>query len=278
MKPAAILAAGLGIAATASVPVLATALGATGAQPAAGQIEMFSTPALNGGTSTVLITGAIGDYGKSVKINKAGQPDPKGPYSELHLQKAPSLSTAPRSKNGSKPEAPKPNSTPSAARYKDPSPQPNRSSQAQAHTPTPPGRSTSPSPSPSSPQPTQPAQSKANATPVTGQTSVRNRPRCRHHQLQMKTRESGPHAANECQASVSAVARKLRLPCEGQCPQKQQSEPACGVSPGCRIGPGASAGVPADRPSPCRERDSAPLTSQTAAQIEKEQLFHCVGA
>ncbi len=87
MKPAAILAAGLGIAATASVPVLATALGATGAQPAAGQIEMFSTPALNGGTSTVLITGAIGDYGKSVKINKAGQPDPKGPYSELHLHK-----------------------------------------------------------------------------------------------------------------------------------------------------------------------------------------------
>ena len=88
MKHTAILAAGVSIAAVASTPVLTSALGATSPKPTTrGQIQALGTPALNGTTGTILITGVIGDYGKTVKVNKAGRPDPHGAYSELKLHK-----------------------------------------------------------------------------------------------------------------------------------------------------------------------------------------------
>jgi hypothetical protein len=48
---------------------------------------VFGTPALTGTTGTVLITGAIGDYGKTIKVDKAGHPDAAGTYNKLELQK-----------------------------------------------------------------------------------------------------------------------------------------------------------------------------------------------
>jgi hypothetical protein len=87
MKKTAILAAGLSIAAAASTAVLSSALGATSTKPTGGQIQAFGTPALSGTTGTILITGAIGDYGKTVKIDKAGRPDANGAYSKLELHK-----------------------------------------------------------------------------------------------------------------------------------------------------------------------------------------------
>jgi hypothetical protein len=86
MKRTAILAAGLAIAA-APATGLTSAFASSSPQRTAGQIQAFGTPALNGGPGTVLITGAIGDYGKTLKINKAGQQDPKGTYSLLELSK-----------------------------------------------------------------------------------------------------------------------------------------------------------------------------------------------
>jgi hypothetical protein len=85
MKRQALIAAGLGIAAATSAPAIASALSASPA--AVGRIQVFSTPPLSGTTGTVLITGAIGDYGKSVNINKAGRPDANGTYSKLELRK-----------------------------------------------------------------------------------------------------------------------------------------------------------------------------------------------
>jgi hypothetical protein len=52
-----------------------------------GPIQIFVKPNLSGrGGGRLLITGAIGDHGRSVKTNAAGQPDRKGHYvmAELH--------------------------------------------------------------------------------------------------------------------------------------------------------------------------------------------------
>jgi hypothetical protein len=62
----------------------APAFGAT--TPTGGTIKLFVTPS-NGSGGTIVITGAIGDYGKTVKSNSAGKPDKKGSYEELVLQK-----------------------------------------------------------------------------------------------------------------------------------------------------------------------------------------------
>jgi len=85
MKRTAVIAAGLGIAAAVAAPAIASALSATALS--GGQIQIFGTPALTGTTGTALVTGAIGDYGKTVKINKAGRPDVNGIYSRLVLHK-----------------------------------------------------------------------------------------------------------------------------------------------------------------------------------------------
>jgi hypothetical protein len=53
--------------------------------PTGGKIELFATPSGNTGGGTVLITGAIGDYGKTESVNKNGTPDPNGNYGKAVL-------------------------------------------------------------------------------------------------------------------------------------------------------------------------------------------------
>lgn len=53
--------------------------------PVGGSVEVFATPTGTGGT--IVVTGAIGDYGKTRKINKNGKPDSKGKYTKVTLQK-----------------------------------------------------------------------------------------------------------------------------------------------------------------------------------------------
>jgi hypothetical protein len=56
--------------------------------PTGGKIELWVTPGATQGNGTVVITGAIGDYGKSTgKRNENGTPDPNGNYGIVELQK-----------------------------------------------------------------------------------------------------------------------------------------------------------------------------------------------
>ena len=76
----------LGVAVLGSLLFSSPAFGA--AAPTGGAIQVFVTPtATGGGGGTVLITGAIADYGKTVKSNSAGKADKKGTDSDLVLKK-----------------------------------------------------------------------------------------------------------------------------------------------------------------------------------------------
>jgi hypothetical protein len=58
------------------------------AAPAGGAIEVWVTPSLsNSPTSPIVVTGAIGDYGKSTSHTKAGKADSNGNYVTISLQK-----------------------------------------------------------------------------------------------------------------------------------------------------------------------------------------------
>jgi len=59
---------------------------ATPGTPAGGSVRVFATPT-NGGNATILITGAVGDYGKALDINKNGTADPNGNYVKMMLHK-----------------------------------------------------------------------------------------------------------------------------------------------------------------------------------------------
>jgi hypothetical protein len=61
----------------------ASAFGATA--PAGGTIQVWGTPANNGGGG-VVITGAIADSGKSANANSSGKPTKKGTYKLLTLK------------------------------------------------------------------------------------------------------------------------------------------------------------------------------------------------
>jgi hypothetical protein len=63
-------------------------LGAVGTANAAtgGAVKVFDTPTGNG-TSALAITGAIGDYGKAVNIDKDGKVDPNGTFAKITLHK-----------------------------------------------------------------------------------------------------------------------------------------------------------------------------------------------
>jgi hypothetical protein len=63
----------------------ASAFGATA--PTGGTIKVFDVPSGTGTGGTIVITGAIGDYGKSVSSNAAGKPSKKGNYELLSLKK-----------------------------------------------------------------------------------------------------------------------------------------------------------------------------------------------
>jgi hypothetical protein len=67
----------------------APALAATGtAMPAGGPVKVWVTPkGANGEHGTILIVGAIGDWGTTLNINANGTPDPNGNYAKVTLQK-----------------------------------------------------------------------------------------------------------------------------------------------------------------------------------------------
>ena len=81
----------IGTAATAAVVAIAVA-GSAGASGRSGTIYAYGTPGLDGPNGTVIITGAIGDYGTTTKADRNGQVDPNGQYSLLQLKNGTVLS------------------------------------------------------------------------------------------------------------------------------------------------------------------------------------------
>src|ERR1017187_2805159 len=59
---------------------------ALGASPSGGAIQVWGTPA-NGGGGPVVLTGAVGDSGKSANANSSGTPSKNGTYKLLTLKK-----------------------------------------------------------------------------------------------------------------------------------------------------------------------------------------------
>jgi hypothetical protein len=75
------------------VPVVVTAFvvlgaGVSGASAKApgGSVQFWAEPT-DTGASNLVITGAIGDYGSSLNVDRNGKSDPKGNYSQITLQK-----------------------------------------------------------------------------------------------------------------------------------------------------------------------------------------------
>ena len=58
----------------------------SGTTPAGGSVKIFVTPS-NGAAATILITGAIGDYGQTLTIDKNGKADSNGNYVKVTLHK-----------------------------------------------------------------------------------------------------------------------------------------------------------------------------------------------
>ena len=56
------------------------------AAPVGGTVHVFVTPG-NGAGGTIVITGAIGDYGMTRNIDKNGKSDPNGNYGKVSLKK-----------------------------------------------------------------------------------------------------------------------------------------------------------------------------------------------
>ena len=55
--------------------------------PANGAINVWAVPSGSGDGGTVLLTGVIGDYGKTINANASGKPQKKGGYVDLLLKK-----------------------------------------------------------------------------------------------------------------------------------------------------------------------------------------------
>jgi hypothetical protein len=55
--------------------------------PGGGSIKVYATPSANGNGGTVLLTGAIGDHGKTLSIDQDGKPDTNGNYVKVTLKK-----------------------------------------------------------------------------------------------------------------------------------------------------------------------------------------------
>src|ERR1039457_2695430 len=77
---AALMGASAGVALAASRPSGTAGFAATTPRsPAGGCVKIFAAPS-NGAGGTILITGAIGDYGKALTIDKNGKTDSNGDY------------------------------------------------------------------------------------------------------------------------------------------------------------------------------------------------------
>jgi opacity protein-like surface antigen len=72
-------------AATSLLVVASVALAASAPKP--GKINVYVTPKPdNSGTGTIVVTGAIGDYGKTQSIDKNGKKDPDGDFQKVTLK------------------------------------------------------------------------------------------------------------------------------------------------------------------------------------------------
>lgn len=71
---------------TASILLGAGVSAAAANTPAGGVLKFWATPT-TAGASSLVITGAIGDYGTSLNIDQNGKADSKGNYSQILLQK-----------------------------------------------------------------------------------------------------------------------------------------------------------------------------------------------
>ena len=84
---AALMGASAGVALATSRPSSTAGFAATTpSTPAGGSVKIFATPS-NGAGGTILITGAIGDYGKTLSIDKNGKTDSNGDYVKITLKK-----------------------------------------------------------------------------------------------------------------------------------------------------------------------------------------------
>lgn len=57
-----------------------------GAAPAGGAVKVFGVPGMGNGSSPILFTGAIGDYGKAVRQTANGAPSKNGTYIKFNLK------------------------------------------------------------------------------------------------------------------------------------------------------------------------------------------------
>lgn len=81
-----LLTAAFGAAMMGSALIFATAASGTG-MPAGGSVKLFAIPEDNSSLhTTVLFTGAIGDHGQALTINKNGTPDANGNYVKVTLK------------------------------------------------------------------------------------------------------------------------------------------------------------------------------------------------
>jgi hypothetical protein len=78
----------LGVAATLTLSLLIPATVALGASPpAGGKVSVFVTPlSANGPKANIVVTGAIGDYGTALSVNKSGKTAANGAYEKITLQ------------------------------------------------------------------------------------------------------------------------------------------------------------------------------------------------
>ncbi|MGO9660167.1 MAG: hypothetical protein ACLQVK_16855 [Acidimicrobiales bacterium] len=74
----------LGSLALGAGPALAATTPST---PAGGPVKVFATPNPTGAGGTIVIVGAIGDYGRTLTINKNGTTNANGNYVRITLQK-----------------------------------------------------------------------------------------------------------------------------------------------------------------------------------------------
>jgi hypothetical protein len=81
---AATLAAAGSLASGATLALASTARNAE--RSAGGSVRVFATGG-DGSLGTIVVVGAIGDYGKTLSMTKAGKPDPNGDYVKITLQK-----------------------------------------------------------------------------------------------------------------------------------------------------------------------------------------------
>ncbi len=77
------------VVATAVVFAVCGLLGGTSAlaaMPAGGPVHFFATTG-NGIVGKITVTGAIGDYGKTLSMTKSGKPDANGNYVKVTMKK-----------------------------------------------------------------------------------------------------------------------------------------------------------------------------------------------